>query len=255
VDEQDEARIARPSRPTRTRRLAYVAVQERAQRLGAGLRDELRGAPDRVRAWDDQQRSTSFVSPAETVVLDVRRHTFLLVWPLARTLTGLLALVVGTPLQVLVLFGIATGLWARARFSAGLQRAALVAPVAAVGLLLVAAVAGPSLVAVVLLLWAVEDVADWSCDRLVVSDKRIYRRYGVFTRHSPSIALTAIAFIDAAVPPLGRVMRYGTLRLDSVAQRDAPLARLDLVPDVVGVSHEVLRLRAAAMPKYPPQPF
>jgi hypothetical protein len=40
-----------------------------------------------------------------------------------------------------------------------------------------------------------------------------------------------------------------------VAQRDAPLARLDLVPNVVAVSHEVLRLRAAAMPKFPQQPL
>ena len=59
---------------------------------------------------------------------------------------------------------------------------------------------------------------------------------------------------DAAVPPLGCVLRYGTLRLDSVAQRDAPLSRFDLIPDVVRVSHEILRLRTAAMPKFPQPP-
>jgi hypothetical protein len=38
-----------------------------------------------------------------------------------------------------------------------------------------------------------------------------------------------------------------------VAQRDDPLSRFDLIPDVVSVSHEILRLRAAAMPKGPQQ--
>ena len=111
-----------------------------------------------------------------------------------------------------------------------------------------------ALLLVLLLLWLLEDLADWHSDRLVVTDKRIYRRHGVLTRHSPSISLTAIAYIDAAVPPLGRLLHYGTLRLDSVAQRDAPLSRFDLIPDVVPVSHEILRLRAAAMPKGPLPP-
>jgi hypothetical protein len=114
----------------------------------------------------------------------------------------------------------------------------------------------PALLLLVLLLgWLAEDVADWYSDRLVVTDKRIYRRHGVITRHSPSISLMAIAYIDAAVPPLGQLLHYGTLRLDSVAQRDAPLSRFDQIPDVVPVSHEILRLRAAAMPKGPPQVY
>ena len=61
--------------------------------------------------------------------------------------------------------------------------------------------------------------------------------------------------IDASVPPLGRLLGYGTLSLDSVAQRDAPLSRFDHVPDVVARSHEILELRSRAMPKFPQQPL
>ena len=112
-------------------------------------------------------------------------------------------------------------------------------------------VAGPVLCVLALLTWLLEDVADWWSDRLVISDKRIYRRYGVITGHSPSISLMGVVYIDASVPPLGRLLHYGTLQLDSAAQEDAPLSRLELVPDVVAVSHEILRLRSAAMPRFP----
>lgn len=247
MDPQDEP-PARPARP-RPPRLAYVALRERAVRLRA----ELASLPERGRRWDDARRSTSFVSPAESVALDLRRHPFLLLWPLLRTVAGLLALVASAPAVWLAL-ALATAGWTRTRFGAGLRRTALVVLGVLLALVLVPVVANRTVAALALLLWAAEDVADWLCDRLVVSDKRIYRRYGVLTRHSPSIALTAIAFIDAAVPPVGRALGYGTLRLDSVAQRDAPLARLDLVPDVNAVSHEILRLRAAALPRFPPLP-
>ncbi len=213
------------------------------------------GLLDRVQGWDGLRRSTDFVSSAETVVLDVRRHPCLLVVPLLRTLAGLVVLAAGLGLlPVLVLAGLAA-LWARGRLGAGLRTAGTVAGGVALGLLVLHSLAGPGLPALLLMGWLAEDVADWYTDRMVVSDKRIYRRYGVVTRHSPSIALTAIAFLDASVPPLGRVLHYGTLRLDSVAQRDAPLSHFDHVPEVVAVSHEILRLRTQAMPRFPQQPL
>jgi hypothetical protein len=250
VDAEDEP-LERPVRPRgRRRRAAYVALQESAWQV----RRTLSEIPDNIRSWDDARRSTSFVPASETVVIDVRRHPFMLVWPLLRTVTALVVLLTGLQLLPLVAFAAATAVWARVRFGSGLHRTGVCALVAVVALLLVTLLWGTALVVLLLALWVVEDVFDWLCDRLVVTNRRIYRRYGVLTRHSPSIALTAIAFIDAAVPPIGRVMRYGTLRLDSVAQRDAPLARLDLVPHVVGVSHEILRLRSLALPKFPPLP-
>ena len=53
----------------------------------------------------------------------------------------------------------------------------------------------------------------------------------------------------------GSLLGYGTLSLDSVAQRDAPLSRFDHVPGVVQVSHDILELRSRAMPRFPQQPL
>lgn len=209
---------------------------------------------DRALGWDGRHRSTDFVSAAETVVLDVRRHPWLLVPPLFRTLAGLVVLAAGLGLVPLLAFALFAGAWAQGRLGWPLKQSAVLAGGVTAGLAVTGSVLGPGLPALLLLGWLAEDVADWWTDRMVVSDKRIYRRYGVVTRHSPSIALTGIAFLDASVPPLGRVLHYGTLRLDSVAQRDAPLSHFDHVPDVTAVSHEILRLRTQAMPRFPQQP-
>ncbi len=247
-DEQPEP-PQRPARPRRT--LPYVALQQQAGRL----RQALAEAPERTRRWDDSRRSTSFVPDSDTVEIDVRRHPFLLLWPLLRTLSGVLVLAAGVSLLPLLLFAASTAVWAQVRFGKGLRTTGIVTGVTVALLVVLTALVGALPVLLVLVLMAAEDVADWTADRLVVTNRRIYRRYGVLTRHTPSIALTAIAFIDGEVPPIGRLVGYGTLRLDSVAQRDAPLARLDLVPDVTAVTHEILRLRILAMPKFPQQPM
>lgn len=200
----------------------------------------------------------SFVPETEVVAIDAHRHPLVNVLPALRTVAGLALLLMGPLLVPLVWFALVTAVWAQVRMSGGLRRSALIGAGAAGAFVVLHLLEGRRWDAVVLLLllgWLVEDLADWHSDRLVVTDKRIYRRHGVFTKHSPSISLMAIAYIDAAVPPLGRLLHFGTLRLDSVAQRDAPLSRFDLIPDVVAVSHEILRLRAAAMPKGPPQVY
>jgi hypothetical protein len=222
-------------------------------RTGAArVRDRL---GDSLRAFDDRMRAATFVATTETVRIDVRRHPFVLAVPLLRTLAGVVALAASPRLSQLLVFGVLTAVWAGWRFRAGLRTTALTALVATAALALLDALWGPFVCLLLLLVWVLDDVADWYCDRLVVTDKRIYRRYGVVTQHAPSISLTAIAYLDASVPPLGRLLGYGTLSLDSVAQRDAPLSRFDHVPDVVPVSHEILELRSRAMPKFPQQPL
>lgn len=210
---------------------------------------------DRLRQFEDVHRGTSFVPSSENVELDVRRHPVLLVLPALRTAFAALAVLFGAGLGLLLLFALVTAAWSRGRHRLGVQGTGIAVGGAVAGLLLADAVLGPVLSLLLILGWLAEDVADWWTDRLVVSDRRIYRRYGVITRHSPSISLMAVAYLDASVPPLGRVFGYGTLSLDSVAQADAPLSRLDLLPDVVAVSHEILRLRTKAMPQYPPQQY
>jgi hypothetical protein len=230
------------------RRRVTQTVRSGAARLRVEVGDSLR-------AFDDRMRAATFISATETVRIDVRRHPFVLTVPVLRTLAGTVALAAGPRLSHLLLFGVLTAVWAGWRFRAGLRTTGLVALVATAALAVLEALSGPLLCLLLLLLWVLDDVADWYCDRLVVTDKRIYRRYGVLTQHSPSISLTAIAYLDASVPPLGRLFGYGTLSLDSVAQRDAPLSRFDHVPGVVAVSHEILELRSRAMPKFPQQPL
>lgn len=229
------------------RRRVPDAVRSGAARLRVGVGDSWR-------AFDDRMRAATFVSATETVRIDVRRHPFVLTAPVLRTLAGTVALAAGPRLGHLVVFALVTAVWAGWRFRAGLRATGLTALVATAALAVLDALWGPAVCLLLLLLWVLDDLADWYCDRLVVTDKRIYRRYGVVTQHSPSISLTAIAYLDASVPPLGRLFGYGTLSLDSVAQRDAPLSRFDHVPHVVEVSHEILELRSRAMPRFPLQP-
>jgi len=240
VDPQEESE---PDRTSSLRREVADSVRDQSARV----REAVTGV---MRRPDDVDRKPSFVPAAETVMIDARRHPLLLVTPALRTITGVLLLSVGLDVPALLLFTLITALWAATRMTPGLRRALIIGAAAGGGLVVADALLGPVPVVLALLLWLADDIADWYTDRLVVTDKRIYRRHGVLTRHSPSIALTGIAYIDAAVPPFGRLLGYGTLRLDSVAQRDAPLSRFDLIPDVVPVSHEILRLRSQAMPRF-----
>ena len=204
---------------------------------------------------NDPTRPTPFVPAGEEVELDVRRSPVLLLLPGLRTAVGLFVLAVGADLYLLLGFALATAAWARARLDAGLRTTATVAACCTLALVVLQALVGTSLCLVLLLGWTAEDVADWWSDRLVVSNKRIYRRFGVITRHAPSISLTAVAYIDPAITPVGRVLGFGTLYLDSAAQRDAPLSHFEMVPDVQHVADAIMRLRSAALPKFPPPPY
>ncbi len=240
---QDEAPDTdQPRRPTALRRPTV------SRRPPVSLRE-------RAGQWDAQYRSNHFVSSAEKVMIDVRRHPLLLLVPGLRTLAGLLVLATGLSLLWLLAFMAFTAVWAQLRLQAKMRRTGYVAGSTTLALAVVAALANPLLAAVFVLVWFGEDLADWYSDRLVVSDKRIYRRHGVLIRHSPSIALTAIAYLDTAVLPVGHWWTAGTLRLDSVAQRDAPLSRFDLIPGVVAVSHKILGLRTEAIRRHPPQVY
>ena len=234
--------------PPSPRRRVTDVVRSRAARL------RLDGG-DALRALDDRLSAATFVSASEVVRIDVRRHLFVLAVPALRTLAGAVAVAAGLRFGQLLVFGVLTAVWAGWRFRAGVRATGLTALLATAALAVLDALWGPVVCLLLLLVWVLDDVADWYCDRLVVTDKRIYRRYGVVTQHSPSISLTAIAYLDASVPPLGRLFGYGTLSLDSLAQRDAPLSRFDHVPDVVAVSHDILELRGKAMPRFPQQPL
>ena len=205
--------------------------------------------------WSRQDIS-GIPSSDQEIRLVVRQHVAALGAPVLRTALGLLALLSGLPLLLLLLFAAAAALETRRRLLARARTCAAVGVATAVLLVVFAGPASPLagrvLIGVLLLAWVGFEVADWHHDRLVVTTKRLYRCSGIFVRHVPSMSLTGIAFIDAAASPLGRAVGYGTILLDSVAQRDQPLSRFSFIPQVQDVHSQILELRAAAIPKYPP---
>lgn len=197
------------------------------------------------------------IPPGDRVDVDVRRHPMVLAVPAFRTAVAFL-LLSGTPATgtALVFFLASCVLYVRQRHWGGWRTAVLTATVLSALLLVFGnaqqAVGLRVLVALALFGWLLYDLADWHLDRLVVTNQRIYRLYGVVTTHGPSISLLSITFIDPLEGPLGRLLGYGSLLLDSAAQEDQPLARFDFLPNAVGLQVRILELRLAAMTSTPP---
>jgi hypothetical protein len=239
-----------PHEPARRHGPARPVVEERPASTLANWADYFR---ERARL-----RRTAHLSPGEHVVIDKHQHKLVLAAPALRTVFGLVALV--TPighLVTLVLFGLLVVISLRQRVVAPWPRV-LVASAAVAVLVSLARTASSgiwiNLALGGLIIWLLDDVLDWYSDRLLVTNRRLYRLYGVVVTHRPSMSLTGVAFIDVSVSPLGRIFHYGTLLLDSAAQRDAPLQRFDFLPDAIDVQREILRLRQGALPKYPTTP-
>ncbi len=241
---QDEPQPARHSRQRRP------VVEERPPSTIANWSAYLR---DRAR-----QRRTEHLSPGEHVEIDTHQHILVLLAPALRTVLGLGTLI--TPigkLPILVLFGLTVVASLRHRVVAPWPRVLLLSGVVVVLVALArTACSGVwiNLALGSLIIWLLDDVLDWYSDRLLVTNRRLYRLYGVLVTHRPSMSLSAIAFIDVSTSPAGRLFRYGTLMLDSAAQRDAPLQRFDFLPGAIDLQREILRLRQAAVPKFPTIP-
>jgi hypothetical protein len=107
-----------------------------------------------------------------------------------------------------------------------------------------------TLTAAAILGWLVADLLTWLYDRLVVTNRRLYRVHGFITTHRPSVALPTITVVDLELGPAGRW--FGTLIFDTPAQRDGPLHRFTFVRDASDVHKTILRLRELAAAQNPP---
>lgn len=210
-----------------------------------------------ARLYDARLPAGEPIPASEEIALDLRQHGVALVAPTVRTLLGVLAQLTWPHLLPALLFAGSVGLWSLRTLRTRL-RGSLVAAGTAVVLLVVfgesRSFGNKVLFPVALLSWYGFDAVQWYEDRLVVTTRRIYRVYGLLTKHAPSISLTGIAYIDTAVNPLGRLLHYGVLHLDSAAQEDVPLSSIRYVPDVLEVHARILELRGKAMPKFPSTP-
>lgn len=209
-------------------------------------------APLQARMAD---RRYEYVQNPDDIRIDVREHVSTLTQPLLRAIVGVLALVAPHPVLPIIAFGVLVAAIVHRREGLGIVTTVLAGVLAAV----VVGLAGSShtsmqvhaLLVLLLLLWLAADLFAWYDDRLIVTGRRIYRVYGLLTKHGPSMALSSITYIDVVVTPTGQAFNYGTLVLDSAAQRDDPLSHFAYLPDAVEVHKQILTLRTAAIRTLP----
>jgi membrane protein YdbS with pleckstrin-like domain len=189
-------------------------------------------------------------APGEELAFVRHQHEVVMLVPMLRTAVGLLALAVpDIALPCLGIFAVLALLSVRQFIRAYRPSLIVVAVLVVIGLIFGRRDSGaPSQVtlAVLLVLWLLSDLVEWRNESLVVTTQRVYKFYGIFIQHSPSVALTGVAYIDPELPPMGRLFGYGTLNLDSAAQRDQPLSTFPYLPDVLDVQRRILELRTSA---------
>jgi hypothetical protein len=192
----------------------------------------------------------------EDIVICSRQHPAVLVPKVIRTGSGL-GMMISRPTIGLVLIFAISILVETIRSPARFRRRTVFVLVAGLSVLVLLLGHGSvfvrTLTAVAILIWLAADLLTWLYDRLVVTNRRLYRVHGIVTTHRPSIALQQIFVLDLELGPAARW--FGTLIFDTPAQRDGPLHRFTFVRDASDVHKTILRLRANAAAQNPMPPF
>ncbi len=84
-------------------------------------------------------------------------------------------------------------------------------------------------------------VLEWREDWFVVTDRRLLVRTGLVTRKVAMMPLIKVTDMSYSRPPLGRLLGYGELVLES-AGRDQALRRITHLPDPDGLYLEICDL-------------
>ncbi len=138
-----------------------------------------------------------YLLPTETQVIAVRRHRAVLLEPALTTLAGLL-----------VLF------WLDNVLPLSMDKARTVL----LALWLVLAVR---------LVWL---TLEWRVNWFVVTDRRLLLRSGLVTRRVGMMPLMKVTDMSYARPPIGRILGYGQIVLESAGQ-DQALHKITFLPD------------------------
>ncbi|MGH3742186.1 MAG: PH domain-containing protein, partial [Micromonosporaceae bacterium] len=97
-------------------------------------------------------------------------------------------------------------------------------------------------------------VAEWSADRFVVTDRRMLLISGLITRKVAMMPLTKVTDMTYEKPVIGRLLGYGEFIMESAGQ-DQALRRIRYVPAPDRLYREVSELLfggATASPKVVP---
>ena len=89
----------------------------------------------------------------------------------------------------------------------------------------------------VMILWAVRPFLRWLTTEYVFTDRRIIVRSGIITRQGRDMPLAKINDVSFEVPPIGRVLNYGALVIQSAGENEGLIIRD--VPDVEDIQRNV----------------
>lgn len=90
---------------------------------------------------------------------------------------------------------------------------------------------------VIIILWAVVPFLRWITTDYVFTDRRIIVRSGIISRQGKDIPLSKVNNVSFEVPPMGRVLNYGALLIQSAGENDG-LTVKD-VPDVEQIQRSI----------------
>lgn len=79
----------------------------------------------------------------------------------------------------------------------------------------------------ILIFWLVP-LLKWRTTMFILSDRRLLKRHGIIAKHGRDIPLARINDVSFTVPLLGRLMRYGTLHVQSASEQG--IMRFKYVP-------------------------
>lgn len=210
---------------------------------------------DRLRRWADrvQELPLKHLPPDEHVVINERQHPAVLILKAIRTGSGVGMMLSQPTIGLAFIFGgsiVADTIRDPSYFK---RRTVLLLSVLLTVAVFLLGHASPTIracTAAAILIWLLADLATWFYDRLVVTNRRLYRIHGLLTTHRPSVALQSVTVVDLEMGPASRW--FGTLRFDTPAQRDGPLHRFTFVRDAGNVHVQILQLRASAGASPPP---
>ncbi|QVQ51147.1 PH domain-containing protein [Spiractinospora alimapuensis] len=70
----------------------------------------------------------------------------------------------------------------------------------------------------VVIFWFVP-LLKWRSTLFILSDRRLLKRFGIIAKHGRDIPLARINDVSFSVPLLGRLLRYGTLHVQSASEQ------------------------------------
>ncbi len=96
-------------------------------------------------------------------------------------------------------------------------------------------------------------IADWAVERIYLTDRRLFLVNGLLTRRVAAMPLNKLTDLTFERSPLGRLVGYGRLVVESAGQHQA-LESLDFIPDPDDIYQAVSGQVFGRVPARPPSP-